>query len=1150
MGDLSAVGDAAAQGGESSLIGGMGLTQRADISRAPVASAPVAAQPLGGVGSQMEARTRDMTGGLGLVLTGDAIRLTPEWFDARDRDRWLQWVDISGLRRAEDGSGPGIAARLRAAVDRVDLNVPSRPWGPYRAIQLQPVLTNDLDPRSAGGGPAPDQAQEWYARRQVAIIRMRDVLNNWEREYPGRPLFECDAWFGRGRIASSRNAPGWGVLNEEMDREGITREEQTTLRFLPDEGLIAASRAYINNMSMMSPFLSAQIVEWQRVRDRAIRELSAVVGRGTHDPGSANWRGAVNYHFDNAGITAAERDVLLAGNVTALAKMNPISPFALLWGKAIVEPLNPNALNIEDLTPGAPVIKRGDGSCQCPTRQYFTQIVSPMPLGRFIDIMLTTETGARVVAEDNAIRVREGLAGRGTTYFNTSRGMDVTAAENEFYRLPLDSTEVELPLGAMQPAPFFSYQWTFFRNSPYLNASTLANGDAFILPDREIIVAPACPERGPEPRRQADWKKESVQVFLRGPGSRMFPGPMIDHYCDLSVARWWFEIALALATDNRIIARLDAASPDNGLFPEQADQSGPWNPIGWYAQTYYVRAIAEAIANGYNAMNLPWYIDPVARALYRDWFAGHEPDEYNIRANYNDRNWFTNTEQCNEKRYTVLRARIQQNSWENTAVGQMPALLSRMWNVTHPDSNDRRTLEFIQKAGVMLWGGNVERDPYTAPNAYNRGFASGFAMGWDVFFASPLALPREPTDAERRLYVGSRKRPGQGAVTGASIGAAIGSILFPGVGTAVGALIGGAAGGSDVSDTVWDLSDSKPTLPQTLLSEDWYASIIHAPPLQDRNNICDWRAGGFDPAGIAGVHVQGTVPLRWYVAWLREWAMACTTIEPVSQQPAAEMPTVSAGRRWAGFAQGNMPRRDVGTILRASKTYAMDINMTWGAQLGGQQRFAEFLGQKAREFGAAQPNATIRMVGGIVGQLGGTAVSIATMVGAPTPPIPGAAPGGAQGGQEGAQGGQEGAQGGQEGQQSSQSLGQAAGAMATAGVGLVTELLANAFPNYDCASYGRDDLGRAKPNFERTSLSGDVFANTPPTLTLPLPSGFCRTTEPLPPFVEMPPPPPPPPPVQTEPDGLSNIAKVGLAVAGVGAVAAVAYFVANRPKAT
>lgn len=1066
------------------------------------------------------------------MRTGEAIRLTPEWFDARDRERWNQWFDLGGLRRREGETGPGIASRLREAVSRVTLNVQSRAWGPYRAIQLEPVVTTDLDPGTVGGGPAPDQAQEWYARRQVAIIRLKDVLSQ---------ISDLDdpRWIGGGiwSFPPHRSTTGGGgVLYEEKDREGITEQEQLDLRLM-ERTQIADARAYVNNMSMTSPFLAAQIVEWQRARDRAIREISAVVGRGTHNPGGADWAGAVNYHFDNAGLTPAERDALMVGNLAVLGKMNPISPYALLWGKAIVEPLNATSLNNEDLTP-AGIVKRGNGSCQCPTRQYFTQIVSPMPLSAFLDIMAATETGARVIADDNAIRVREGLAGRGTTYFNAARGMTLTAPANEFYRWPLDATEFALPVGASNPTPFFNYQWTVFRNSPYLNLAGLAKENAFVLPDREIIVALDCPEQGPTPRQQADWKKESVQLFLRGPGSQMFPGPMVDHYCDLSVARWWFEIALALATDNRIIARLDTVSPDNGLFPEQAGQNGPWNPIGWYAQVYYVRAIAEAIANGYNAMNIPWYIDPVARALYRDWLAGHEPDEFNIRANYNDRNWFTNTEQCNEKRYTTLRARIQPNSWENTAVGQMPALLSRMWNVLHPNPSDRRTLEFLQKAGVMLWGGSAERDPYVSPTAYNRGFASGFAMGWDVFFASTLALPREPTDAEKRLFVGSTVRTERDA----AIGAAIGTALFPGIGTLVGAWIGGSMAG-DATAKAWDLSDSKPSLPQELLSEDWYASIIHAPPLQDRNNICDWRAGGFDPAGTADVHVQGTVPLRWYVAWLREWAMSCTTIEPVSQQPAAEMPTVSAGRRWIGFGQGTIPRRDVGTLLRSAKTYAMDINMTWGAQLGGQGRFAEFLGQKAREFGAAQPNATIRMAGTIVGQLAGTATQIGVMVSAPMPPVPGGAQGGAQEGQQGAQGGQQGAQGAQ----GAQSLGQAAGALATAGVGLVTELLANAFPSYDCASYGRDDLGRAKPNFERTSLSGDVLASTPPTLTLPVPFGFCRTTEPLPPFIE------PPRPVQpffpqTEPEGLSNIAKIGLAVAGLGAVAAVGYFVVNRPK--
>ena len=833
MGDLSRTGDAAAQGGRDSLIGGMDLAQRADLSRAPVASAPVAEAPLGGVGSQMAQRTRDAVGARVALRAGTLERLTPEWFDARQQQWWAERFDIAALRRAEgEVGGPNIYQRLRTAIEKPPMpTAPSRPWGPYRAVQIQPIITRDMDPRSVGGGPAPAQAQEWYARRQVAIIRLKERLAEWEREFPGRPLFENDKWFGYGRVFSARSGIGvsGGVLNEEMDREGITRQEQETLRFLPDAGLIEATRAYINNMSMMSPFLVEDIVDFQRRRDVALRELSAVVGRGSHDPSSGRWRDLVVHHYSEGGITEAERDLLLAGNVSALALMDPISHGALLWGKAIVEPLNPEALDDRDSTPSG-IVRRGDGTCRCNTRDYFTRIVSPMPLSAFIDIMMSTETGARLLAQENELRRVNGIAGRGTTYFSDRLGRTVTEPENLFYRLPRNGSEIDYlgmnMEGWSHPDPFFSYQWTIFRSNPKLNIANTAKSDSWILPDMEVIVSPPCPERGPEPRRSADWKKESVQVFLRGPGSRMFPGPMIEHYCDLSVARWWFEIALALATDNRIISRLDSVSPDTGLFPEQS-REGDMNPIGWYAQTYYVRAIAEAIANGYNALNLPWYIDPVARALYRDWFAGHDPDEYNVRSNYNQNNWFTNTEQCNEKRYTVLRARIRPNSYENMSVGQMPALLSRLWNVTHPDPNDRRTLEFLQKAGVMLWAESAERDPYVAPNSYNRGFASGFAMGWDVFFASPLALAREPTSAEGELYRNSRKR------------------------------------GTDTwgQNMQWDLSDSKPTLPSPLFSEDWYASLIHAPPLQDRNNLCVSRAGGFDPAGIPNVPVQATAPL-------------------------------------------------------------------------------------------------------------------------------------------------------------------------------------------------------------------------------------------------------------------------------------------------
>ena len=246
------------------------------------------------------------------------------------------------------------------------------------------------------------------------------------------------------------------------------------------------------------------------------------------------------------------------------------------------------------------------------------------------------------------------------------------------------------------------------------------------------------------------------------------------------------------------------------------------------------------------------------------------------------------------------------------------------------------------------WSGAADKDPYIATSTINRGFASGFAMGWDVFFASPLGLSREPNEAEASLYARQGNRV------------------------------------SDRSD--WDMSGAKPSLEwqrigdtvdrPDIFNEDWYAKIIHAPPLQDRNNISDWRTAGFDPAGVAGVDVQGSVPLRWYLAWFREWALALTTEDPPSMLLASELPMVDPGRSWVGFGPGRViPRRTAGAVLRDVKTYAMSVNLAWGQVLGGQGRFAAALAQKAEEFGHAQPNAVIRMVGGVISAVGGGIVS-------------------------------------------------------------------------------------------------------------------------------------------------------------------------------
>ena len=74
------------------------------------------------------------------------------------------------------------------------------------------------------------------------------------------------------------------------------------------------------------PGVPASVAEWQQRRDRALGELAAVVRAGTHPLGSDNWRGALNYHAANGGITIPEQSALLRDQ-SLLASLPLVSPW-------------------------------------------------------------------------------------------------------------------------------------------------------------------------------------------------------------------------------------------------------------------------------------------------------------------------------------------------------------------------------------------------------------------------------------------------------------------------------------------------------------------------------------------------------------------------------------------------------------------------------------------------------------------------------------------------------------------------------------------------------------------------------------------------------------------------------------------------------
>jgi hypothetical protein len=683
--------------------------------------------------------------------------------------------------------------------------------------------------------------------------------------------------------------------------------------------------------------------------------------------------------------------------------------------------------------------------------------------------------------------------------------------------------------------PFFSGQRFWLTGFNRTNVQPTDVTGLGMLPSGEFLVAKSCLPNAPAPATEFSWKKEQIQVLLQADG-RLVPGPVIPHYCDLSVAQWWWRVGFALASDNSIIEALDRVSVKSGFFPHQSFSDLPeeelsrrraraiselavvagagTHPVGssnwtgaldyhlgnkgisdqersillvnqnalmslssgspyssstdgWHAQASYVRALFECIARGYDAMNVPWYIDPLARQLFRDWFAGHADNEFDPQSDYNSGYWFSTREQCGEKRFAVLRPRITPGADSLSTVGEMPARLTSMWR-NLVSAEDQRTLEFVQKAGVLLWSGSATSDPYMAASAQNRGFASNLTM-----YGPTNELSGFWWDA-RAFARGTGSDP-KSELTSAETGRL------------------------DSGSSPWNLWGNRPI--SRSFSDDWYAKLLHAPPLQPRDRISDWRAGGFDHQGVAGVHVQGTVPLRWYVAYAREWLQMLCQDDPVSSSAAPDMPSVRSDRRWSGFGTSSLPRRSVGEVLQQSLSNALQINLTWGSIYGSQQRLAQVLAEKSAEFGRSQPNR-------VIGAVTAATSSIGTAVG--TALLPGV------------------------------------GALIGVGVDTIGKILAAAIPEYVCDGYGRDDLGRAKPIFERTYLSGDPERGVKPSFSVALPFGFCRTVVELPPILLV-----PDAPVrrdQEEEKDSGSMAKVlvpvGLAVAGIAAV----YFVSRSRR--
>jgi len=112
-----------------------------------------------------------------------------------------------------------------------------------------------------------------------------------------------------------------------------------------------------------------------------------------------------------------------------------------------------------------------------------------------------------------------------------------------------------------------------------------------------------------------------------------------------------------------------------------------------------------AIANYYNALNLPWSSDPQGRGLYRKFFSGNpgrfnaerpqDSDEFNPDQDYNAQ-WYT----ANAAKYPIINRHDAFASRD--AVGLLPTALVNAFKGRNPGAAATHALEYRRTAGLQL----------------------------------------------------------------------------------------------------------------------------------------------------------------------------------------------------------------------------------------------------------------------------------------------------------------------------------------------------------------------------------------------------------------------------------------------------------------
>jgi len=198
------------------------------------------------------------------------------------------------------------------------------------------------------------------------------------------------------------------------------------------------------------------------------------------------------------------------------------------------------------------------------------------------------------------------------------------------------------------------------------------------------------------------------------------PGAVIRHWADPDLAKAWFQRAYDLAHDQRAIDALSALG-DQSIAAAAAVTDRGSAATGalvqtmtdrYNAQIRYIADIVQAMAYGYNANNVLWFEDPVARWLYRYWISGPPADPNAVfvkaRSYGGTEGWYTGSFRGAIERFPIIP---EDHPPDNRGAPRVPGnpggvLARRAWDLYHAywghDTIGTHPLRFVPTVGLTV----------------------------------------------------------------------------------------------------------------------------------------------------------------------------------------------------------------------------------------------------------------------------------------------------------------------------------------------------------------------------------------------------------------------------------------------------------------